>query len=164
MTRATLGVDGETKRLPRAPFAADAGGGQCTATEAVESGERTAMMKNPDRWIAGAGGLVSLVTLLSLWFSGVWHLGNRLGAVEARIDGAERRLEAGIDGVEQRLDAGLDAVKQRLDGVDVRLNGVDVRLDDVNRRLDGVDARLLSIEEALRGRGPVSAAGTATSP
>ena len=117
------------------------------------------MMRNPDRWIAGAGGLVSLVTLLSLWFSGVWHLGNRLGAVEAKIDGAERRLEAGIDGVEQRLDAGLDAVKQRLDGVDVRL-------DDVNRRLDGVDARLLSIEEALRGRGPVSAAGggTATNP
>ncbi|WP_420440331.1 hypothetical protein [Candidatus Palauibacter sp.] len=117
------------------------------------------MMRNLDRWIAAAGGLVSLVTLLSLWFSGVWHLGARLGAVEAGIDGAERRLEAGIDGVEQRLEAGLDAVKQRLDGADVRL-------DDVNRRLDGVDARLLSIEGALGGRGRVSAAGggTATNP
>ena len=91
-------------------------------------------MRNPDRWIAAAGGLVSLVTLLSLWFSGVWHLGARLGTVEARIDG-----------VEQRLEVGLDAVKQRLDGVE--------------RRLDGVDARLLSIEEALRGRGTVSTAG-----
>lgn len=106
------------------------------------------MMRNPDRWIAAAGGLVSLVTLLSLWFSGVWHLGARLGAVEAGIDGAERRLEAGLDAVKQRLE------------------GVDVRLDDVNRRLDGVDARLLSLEEALRGRGRVSAAGggTATNP
>ena len=110
------------------------------------------MMRNPDRWIAAAGGLVSLVTLLSLWFSGVWHLGARLGAIEAGIDGVERRLEARIDGVEQRLEFGLDAVKQRLDGVDLRF-------DDVNRRLDGVDARLLSIEEALRGRDPVSAAG-----
>ncbi|WP_419937943.1 hypothetical protein [Candidatus Palauibacter sp.] len=112
------------------------------------------MMKNPDRWIVGAGGLVSLVTLLSLWFSGVWHLGTRLGSVEARIDG-----------VEQRLEAGLDAVK-RLDGVDLRLDDVNRRLDDVNRRLGGVDARLLSIEETFRGRGPVSAEGgdTATNP
>ena len=112
-------------------------------------------MRNPDRWIAAAGGLVSLVTLLSLWFSGVWHLGTRLGAVEARIDG-----------VEQRLEAGLDAVKQRLDGVDLRLDDVNRRLDDVNRRLGGVDARLLSIEETLRGRGSVSAEGgdTATNP
>lgn len=91
-------------------------------------------MRNPDRWIAAAGGLVSLVTLLSLWFSGVWHLGARLGAVEAKIDGAEQRLEARIDGVQ-------------------------LRLDGVERRLDGVDARLLSIEEALRGRGAVSTAG-----
>lgn len=102
------------------------------------------MMRNPDRWIAAAGGLVSLVTLLSLWFSGVWHLGTRLGSVEARIDGVEQRLEAGLDAVEQRLDA------------------VDLRLDDVNRRLGGVGARLLGIEEALRGRGRVSAAGGGT--
>ena len=80
-------------------------------------------MRNPDRWIAAAGGLVSLVTLLSLWFSGVWHLAARLGAVEARIDGVEQRLGG------------------------------------VERHLDGVDARLLSIEEALRGRGTVSATG-----
>ena len=88
------------------------------------------MMRNPDRWIAGAGGLVSLVTLLSLWFSGVWDLGARLGAVEARIDGVEQRL-----------------------------GGVERHFDRVERRLDGVDARLLSIEEALRGRGAVSTAG-----
>lgn len=87
-------------------------------------------MRNPDRWIAAAGGLVSLVTLLSLWFSGVWHLGARLGAVEARIDGVEQRL-----------------------------GGVERHFDRVERRLDGVDARLLSIEEALRGRGVVSTAG-----
>lgn len=103
------------------------------------------MVRNPDRWIAALGGLVSLVTLLSLWFSGVWHLGARLGAVEAKIDGAERRLEARIDGVEQRLEA--------------RIDGVELRLDGVERRLDGVDARLLSIEEALRRRGTVSATG-----
>ena len=63
-------------------------------------------MRNPDRWIAAAGGLVSLVTLLSLWFSGVWHLGARLGAVEARIDGVEQRLggvERHLDGVDARL-------------------------------------------------------------
>ena len=87
-------------------------------------------MRNPDRWIAAAGGLVSLVTLLSLWFSGVWHLGARLSAVEARIDGVEQRL-----------------------------GGVEGHFDRVERRLDGVDARLLSIEEALRGRGAVSATG-----
>ena len=87
-------------------------------------------MRNPDRWIAAAGGLVSLVTLLSLWFSGVWHLGARLGTVEARIDGVEQRL-----------------------------GGVERHFDRVERRLDGVDARLLSIEEALRGRGAVSTAG-----
>ena len=87
-------------------------------------------MRNLDRWIATAGGLVSLVTLLSLWFSGVWHLGARLGAVEARIDGVEQRL-----------------------------GGVERHFDRVERRLDGVDARLLSIEEALRGRGAVSTAG-----
>ena len=109
-------------------------------------------MRNPDRWIAAAGGFVSLATLLSLWFSGVWHLGTRLGAVEATIDGAEQRLEARIDGVEQRLEAGLDAVKQRLDGVDRRL-------DDVNGRLDGVEVRLLSIEETLRERSAVSDPG-----
>ena len=106
------------------------------------------MMRNPDRWIAAAGGLVSLVTLLSLWLSGVWHLGTRLGAVEAEIEG-----------VEQRLEVGLDAVKQRLDGVDLRLDDTHRRLDDVHRRLEGVDGRLLSIEEALRGRGAVSVAG-----
>ena len=63
-------------------------------------------MRNPDRWIAAAGGLVSLVTLLSLWFSGVWHLGARLGAVEARIDGVAQRLggvERHLDGVDARL-------------------------------------------------------------
>lgn len=98
-------------------------------------------MRNPDRWIAAAGGLVSLVTLLSLWFSGVWHLGTRLGAVEARIDGVEQRLEVGLDAVEQRLD------------------GMERHFDRVERRLDGVDARLLSIKEALRGRGAVSTAG-----
>ncbi len=111
------------------------------------------MMRNPDRWIAGAGGLAILMTLLSLWFGGVWHLGARMGAVEAKIDGAGRRLEARIDGAEQPLEAGIDGVKQRLDGVE--------------RRLDGVDARLLSIKEALRGRGTVSArggAGTAVNP
>ena len=92
-------------------------------------------MRNPDRWIAAAGGLVSLVTLLFLWFSGVWHLGARLGAVEARIDGVEQRL-----------------------------GGVERHFDRVERRLDGVDARLLSIEEALRGRGAVSTAGGAGEP
>jgi hypothetical protein len=110
------------------------------------------MKGNADRWIAAAGGLVSLVTLLSLWFSGVWHLGARLGAVEARIDGVEQRLEAGLDAVKQRLEVGLDAVNQRLDGVDLRL-------DNVNGRFDGVDDRLLSIEEALRERSSVSAGG-----
>ena len=57
------------------------------------------MTKNPDRWIAGVSGLVSLVTLLSLWFSGFWHLGGRMGAMEAEISGVEERLE----GVENRL-------------------------------------------------------------
>ena len=57
------------------------------------------MTKKPDRWIAGMSGLVSLVTLLSLWFSGVWNLGGRMGAMEAEISGVEQRLE----GVESRL-------------------------------------------------------------
>ncbi|WP_420636120.1 hypothetical protein [Candidatus Palauibacter sp.] len=110
------------------------------------------MMKNPDRWIAGAGGLVSLVTLFSLWFSGVWHLGTRLGAVEAGIEGAERRLEARVEGAEQRLEA-------RIDGVMQQVAGVDRRLDGVERRLDGADVRLLSIEETLRERNAVSVPG-----
>ena len=81
--------------------------------------------------------MVSLVTLLSLWLSGVWHLGARLGTVEARIDGVE----------------------QRLGGVERHFDRVERHFDRVERRLDGVDARLLSIEEALRGRGAVSTAG-----
>ena len=57
------------------------------------------MVKNPDRWIAGLSVVVSFVTLLSLWFSGVWNLGGRMGAMEAQIGGLEQRLE----GVENRL-------------------------------------------------------------
>jgi hypothetical protein len=60
--------------------------------------------------------------------------GERLGRLDARLDGVESRL------------GGLDV---RLDGVESRLGGLDVRLDGVESRLGGLDVRLDRVESGV---------------
>jgi len=62
----------------------------------------------------------------------------RFAALDARIDGAEKRLDARIDGAEKRLDARIDSVDKRLDSLEKRL--------DLVQRVALLEAKVREIE------------------
>lgn len=78
----------------------------------------------------------------------------RIGSLDTKIDGVEKKLDAKIDSVEQKLDAKIESVKNelnaRIDNLNEKIDSVEKKLDakidsvrsELSAKIDGVEQRL----------------------